>query len=148
MSEETTEQQELTDKELNFEKLRQKNEELEAQIQSLAPLKVAQTIRDAGFDPDSPDGKALSRLVDQTADVDKVKEVAADIGFEPPEPKAELSETEQAVQAGADKVAALNQVTSSDGPPDDAAEIQELEAEGKWADAGRKKLQRFLAAQQ
>lgn len=146
MSEET--QTDQTDKELNFEKLREKNEALEAQLAELSPLKVAQTVRAAGFDPDTPAGKALSRLADANSDAESVKNLAAELGFEVVDPAPVLSKEERAAQEFANRQADLGSVTTSDEPPDVATEVAELEAAGNWAEAGRRKLQQFVAANQ
>jgi hypothetical protein len=147
MSEEIDNTEELSDKELNFKALREAKEALESELATLRPLAVKDAIRAAGFDPDKPEGKALARLA-ETADAESVKALAEELGFEVPTLKPELTPTEQAAVAGAQKQAALNSVTTSDGPPSSDQAIAEAEAAGDYGLSGRLKLQQFLSANQ
>lgn len=128
--------EETTDKDQNFEALRKKSEALEAQVAALAPLKVAQTVREAGFDPDTPAGKALSRLADAESDAEAVKNLAAELGFEVEEPQTQLTKEERAAQEFANRSRDLQSVSSSDNPPsfdDQMAELNGLIATAKAA---------------
>lgn len=142
MSEENTEK---TDKDQNFENLRKKAEALEARVAELEPLARAKLVAEAGFAPDTPAGKALSRLAPSDADVDAVRNLAEELGFEaaaPEEKKPELSKEERAAQHFADQKADLQSVTTSDEPQtidDDLAELQaalaKARAAGQWDEA-------------
>ena len=123
MSEQTTEK---TDKELNFERLREKNEALEARNAELEPLAVARLVAEAGFAPDTPAGKALSRLTPSEADVETVRNLAAELGFEVEEPTPQLTKEERAAQEFANRSSALNSVTTSDTPPTFDDQVNEL----------------------
>ena len=144
MSEDTTEG--LSDKEMNFEKLRQKTEGLEARLAELEPLAVAKAVREAGFNPDADRGKALADLVGPGATVEKVKEVAARYGWEPEPPRPVLTQTEQAALSSADRLSALNSVTTPDNPTTLVDEIKDAEAKGDWKTVER--LNSQLLAQQ
>ena len=144
MSEDTTEG--LSDKEMNFEKLRQKTEGLEARLAELEPLAVAKAVREAGFNPDADRGKALADLVGPGATVEKVKEVAARYGWEPEPPRPVLTATEQAALSSADRLSALNSVTTSEPPVTLVSQIKEAEAKGDWSTVTR--LNSQLLAQQ
>lgn len=123
MSEENT----PNSQEENFAALRAQKEALEAELR---PLKVEKAVTSAGFDPTTPEGKALTRLALAESDVDaeKVKSLAEELGFDntpPPAPK--LNQTEQAMAQLADRQAQLGSVTT----PDDSAnrdEIAEVQA--------------------
>jgi len=121
----------LTDKELNFKALRDEKKALEAQLAELQPLKVAQTVRAAGFDPDTPAGRALSRLADANSDVDAVWNLATELGFTTdddtsPTPPATLSQNERAAQEFAQRQNALSSVVTSDTPPTFDNQVDEL----------------------
>lgn len=128
MSDET---QVSDDKEQNLAALRAKAEALEAQLAALKPLAVEKTVREAGFDPATPAGKALVRLADESADADAVKALAAELGFEtaPPAERHEPTQEEKATQAFADKLSQLNSVTTSDTPTDWTNKVYELQTE-------------------
>jgi hypothetical protein len=125
MSEVTIEEGEKTQAD-NFAALREK---YEAAVAELRPLKARDAVSAAGFNPNSPEGKALHRLALAETDVDaeKVKALADELGFEVTPPKPELTPTEQAAVAGAQKQAALNTVTTSDEPADIASQIADLD---------------------
>jgi hypothetical protein len=89
-------------------------------------LKVAQTVREAGFDPDTPAGKALSRLADADSDAETVKNLAAELGFEAEPPPSELTKEERAAQEFANRKADLQSVTTPDNPPNFDDQIAEL----------------------
>lgn len=125
MSEETTTEEMSDDKEQNLAALRAKAEALEAQLAALQPLAVEKAVRSAGFDPDTPAGRALARLTDSSADAETVKSLAAELGFEAStaSPKHEPTKEERAAQEFADRTSRLNSVTTSDTPLDIDGEI-------------------------
>lgn len=129
MSEENIETTEQTDKDKNFAALREKVEALEARNSELEPLAREKLVAEAGFGPDTPAGKSLARLAPSDADVDAVKNLAEELGFEAEGQAAAPTQTkeEQAFQASADKQSELQSVTQSDEPKtidDDIAEAQ------------------------
>ena len=130
MSEEFETDQVQSDKEANFAALRAEREALEAELR---PLKVEKAVRDAGFDPATPEGKALSKLLGSDATGEKARELAADIGWEPPQPRRELTPEERVTLAGADKIAALNASSTSDAPPNFDDLVRDAEARLKAA---------------
>lgn len=132
---ETTEQPEVevSDKEINFQKLREQKEALEAELANLRPLQTKETLRQAGFDPDSSEGKALSVAIkagEVEANPDQIVEYAgSEFGWEP---KPRLTETEAAQVEGSKRLEAVRQVTQSDGPQDTQSLIAEAEQSGDW----------------
>ena len=72
----------VEDKLLNFERLREKNEALEARIAELEPLAVEKAVRDAGYNPVSPEGRTLVRLSKVGDTAATVQALAEEIGFE------------------------------------------------------------------
>lgn len=148
MSEEVQETTEQTDEEKNFAALREKVETYEARIAELSPLAKEKAVREAGFNPDTPEGKALSRLAGDEADADAVKNLAVELGFEATtqdSPKHEPTKEERAAQEFADRQSHLSQTTVSDEPPTDLEKIAEAEAKanetGDWSEVMRLKIQ-------
>ena len=137
--------EELSDKEINFEKVREQLAEKDARLAELEPLAVEKAVRSAGFDPDTPAGKALARLAVPGSDADAVKSLAEELGFEAAS-RPVLTPTEQAAVQSADGLRDLNSVTSSDEPPTANQAIEEAQAAGDWGLSGRLKLQQFLGA--
>lgn len=117
MSEETQTTEEKTQAD-NFAALRKEKEALEAQVAELTPLKVAQIVKEAGFDPDTPAGKALSRLATPDSDTEAVRNLAEELGFEAEGQSAAptLTPEEQAFQASENRKSELQSVTTSDEP--------------------------------
>lgn len=128
--EENTEVDEQTDKEINFQKAREKIERLEARNAELEPLAVERAIREAGHDPFSPAGKALARIAPPGADADTVKSLAEELGFEAPPERPVLNQNERAAQEFSSRAADLASVTTSDTPPTVDDQIAEAYAEG------------------
>lgn len=147
MSEEVQETTEQTDEEKNFAALREKVETYEARIAELSPLAKEKAVREAGFNPDTPEGKALSRLAGDEADAEAVKNLATELGFEASqeETKHEPTPNERAAQEFADRQSQLSQTTVSDEPPTDLEKIAEAEAKanetGDWSEVMRLKIQ-------
>lgn len=153
---ETTEQvdggddQRPSDKELNFAKLRQQYEAALAELEQLRPLKQREVLRQAGFDPDAPEGKSLTFAIEAgrvEADPEQIKQFAVnELGFQP---KVALTETESRQVEAATRLEQVRQVTTSEAPPattDD--EIAKAEAEGDWGRAMSLKMQRLAEMQQ
>lgn len=148
MSEETVETQENSQAD-NFAALRAQKEALEAELR---PLKVEKAVRDAGFDPSTPEGKALSRLAEVDATADTVKNLAAELGFEV-RSTVELNPNERAAQEFAARQADLASVTSSDALPDLNQQVAEAEnaaarGEGDWNTVVDLKLAQFASLAQ
>lgn len=109
-----TDGQQESDADRNFRLLREQNEALRAENETLRPLRIEKAIREAGFDPDSPEGKALARMAPTEVDADAVKTLAGEIGFEAPQ-QMTAAQQEAATQA---KVAGeVGKVASGDSPP-------------------------------
>jgi hypothetical protein len=121
--------EEQSDKELNFAKLRSRAEAAEARLAELEPLAIAHAVRSAGFDPDTPEGKALSRLATAGADADAVKTLAEELGFEAGSKRPQLNEFQQEQWDAAQRQQNLHSFTSPDAPPTVEAQIAELDAQ-------------------
>lgn len=134
---------EMSEKEVNFGKLKEQHasevDELKSQLAALQPLAVEKAVRSAGFDPDTPAGRALARLTDASADAETVKNLAAELGFEASSSqKHEPTQNERAAQEFADRTANLNSVSQSDTPVDINDQIAETESALRAARAARK----------
>lgn len=136
-----------SDKELNFERLRQEKAALEAEIQRLRPLQFKETVRQAGFDPDSGEGKSLIRdLAAGAVKAEEGQELAAvvaqyaetEYGWKA---KPTLNPTEQQTVQAAQTTTRLDQVAVSDDPQDLQQQIAKAEQEGDWRTAMRLKNQ-------
>jgi len=126
----TTETPAASDKEANLAALRQQLEAANQKLAALEPLQRASVVREAGFDPDSPEGKALVRMVGDETDATKVTEMAAEIGWAP---KQTLNPAEAATVAAAQAQDQLRQVSVGDVPADDIdRQIQEARESGNW----------------
>lgn len=147
MSEDTITEETDSKQAENFAALREQKEALEAELR---PLRAEKAVTSAGFDPATPEGKALTRLAlaESDVDADKVKNLAEELGFETPSPKAELSKNERAAQEFAIRAADMEAVTTSDGPSGPDQAIKDAEAAGDWGLSARLKLQQFLASNQ
>lgn len=140
-----------SDKELNFDKLKEQYEsrisELETENAELRPLRNKEQLRTAGFDPDSDRGKALAvalKAGEVEADADAIKEYASEtFGWEP---KAQLSETEQSAVDGQQRVETARDATESAPPPDQDAQIAEAEADGDYVKSGIMKLEKIYGS--
>lgn len=117
----------VDDKEANFAALRAEKEALAEQLAALQPLAVERAVRSAGFDPDTPEGKALTRLSTVDSDADAVRSLAEELGFEAAKPP-QLNPTEQAMAQVADRSAQLGSVSVSDSPSTVDDEITGLQA--------------------
>lgn len=149
-NEQTTEQTtEPSDKEINFQKLREQKEALEAELAELRPLRVKETLREAGFDPSTPEGKALALAVEAgkvEADSSLIAEYAgSEFGWQP---KTALTPTEASQVEGSQRLAAARAASTSDGPPDVRQQIAEAEAEGDREKAMRLKNAALFAGMQ
>jgi hypothetical protein len=142
--------EEMDDQEKNWRAMEERMKTLEAENAALRPLSIEKAVTSAGFGLDTPEGKALRALAlkEENVDADKVKNLAEELGFETPAPKAELTANERAAQEFSARAADLNAVTASDGPPGTDQAIQEAEAAGDWGLSTRLKLQQFIAANQ
>lgn len=123
MSEENTTEEKTPEQ--SFAELRAQKEALESELR---PLKVERAVRDAGFDPSTPEGKALSRLADIEADGEKVKALAEELGFEASKPAPSLNVNETVAATLAARGAEIASVTTSDNPAttvnDEISEVQ------------------------
>jgi len=148
IDEQATEQaggeQQPSDKELNFAKLRQQYEAAMAELEQLRPLKVKETLRQAGFDPEATEGKALTLAIEAgkvEADPQKIVEFAAnEFGFQP---RVALTETEAKQVEAAARMEQVRQVTTSVQTPSADDEIAKAEQEGDWTKAMALKLQKI-----
>lgn len=130
-----------TDKEINFAKLRDENAALKAQVAELQPLAIEKAIREAGFDPASDRGKALSLAVEAgkvDAEPSKIVDLAEQTFGWKPEPQ--LNPTEVAQAAAAQTSHAIQTQSGADEPPNVGDQIAEAEAKGDWGTAVNLKL--------
>ncbi|MFQ5524365.1 MAG: hypothetical protein ACE5F5_12465 [Acidimicrobiia bacterium] len=145
--EDAPEQTEQSAQERNFQALRRKLEAVESELQRLRPLEMEKQIREAGFDPDSGEGKAIGLKLSTMGD-DAPKEasaiqelVAEEFGWKP---QTGLTEAESQRQQAQSRVESLRTESEPDQPLSLGDEIATAEAEGRWEDAARLKLQRFV----
>lgn len=129
MSEEFNEEVEVAEKtqEENFAALRAQNEALLAELR---PLRVEKAVTAAGFPVDSQAHKVLSRLATADTDVEAVKSLAEELGFEPPKPGAERTPEQRVIEQQSEIQQRLQSVTTSDEPQDLVQQIADAEAAG------------------
>ena len=134
-----------SDKDRNFAALRAKLEATEARLAELEPLHTEKVIREAGFDPNSDQGKAIRygiqvNKVEESPD--KVKEFAlTEFGWQP---KAQLTPDEASRQVTTDRMGSLQAQSEPETPPQPGDDIAAAEAEGDWGKAGMLKMQTFV----
>ncbi len=134
-----------SDKDRNFRLLREKVAALEAELAELRPLRTGQRLRDAGFDPATPVGKAVGLLMQAQPDavpddVDKFREwVSTELGFAP----TETGKVEAAV-GFADRLDQLGSAATSERPRSLADEIADAEKAGQWGLVARLKTRQAL----
>lgn len=132
----TTETPPEADKELNFRRLEEERDRFKAEADELRPFRDRETVRRAGFDPDSGEGKSLIR--DLGSGVVKVEDgqelptvlagyAEAEYGWKP---TADLSPTEAKAASSAQRQADLSRVSSSVPAKTVADVISEAETNG------------------
>lgn len=148
----TTEGLELEEgsKEFNFQKLKDDYEAKlaarDAELEELRPLRNIESVRQAGFDPDSDRGKALDLALKAgavTADPEQIREYATStFGWEP---APVLTENEQAQVDAQARLDAARGGTDSEPPPNIDNDIAQAEADGDWMKSGALKVQKAFA---
>lgn len=163
----TTEQQTTAehDQTEELEDLKTKLTIAEAEAAELRPVKIRETLRAAGFDPDSGNGRALADLIADDTGLHrspaKVRELAAKYGWEPMDPAdipnrpantpetnideqiRQAEEAEDFLTAGRLKLQKHQERQQAAAPTPDPARrqaIAEAEEAEDWAKAGRLKI--------
>lgn len=124
-------------------RFKDENKELKAKLRD-------NSFRQAGFDPESGHGKALSQLYDGEPDPEQVKQAAEEYGFQPNLVTPAQAQTEEEVnreQAGqrVEQVQASSQSTEELSIEDQWTQAQQ---EGDWQRAGALKSQALNAQYQ
>ena len=129
---------EETDVAQNFRKLEEVNKSQKEELDELRPLRDKETLRDAGFDPDTDRGKALAIAIEAgkvEPETSKLVEYAEETFNWKPTPVLTPTETQQ-VRATTDATV-LTTETISDTPPNIADQIAEAEKAGNHVEALR-----------
>lgn len=127
MSEENTNQENMTDEEKNFAALRQKAEAAEARVNELLPYAIESQIRGAGLDPNSREGQMLRDFAKDPSEIPGLVEKYGLSAQEDSEaaasPAPQPNQSEQAqLDAAARQQAVQSVASSTDGAPKTAAE--------------------------
>ncbi len=139
---ETTEAAETTEETSpsreNFQALEDKYKAVKDENDELRPLRDKESLREAGFDPDSDRGKALAIAI-KAGEMEPTPEAIAEFatstfGWEP---KPELTETEAEQVSSAAQVKQIQTASVSDSPPDIDDEIAEARKAGNHVEALR-----------
>lgn len=136
-----------TPQDRNFRLLREQKEALEAEVRELRQLRTRELLREAGFDPASAQGKAISYALaakggDAPKDADGIRQLV-ETEFPEWKPGAQLTSDEMLRNAQQQRVEALRVHSQGDEPPDIDAQIAEAEAAGNWFRSGQLKLQKM-----
>ena len=127
-----------TDVAQNFRKLEEVNKSQKTELEILRPLRDKETLRDAGFDPDTDRGKALAIAIkagEVESDTSKLVEYAEETFGWKPTPTLTPTETQQVKTTVDAKV--ISTETTSDDPPNIADQIAEAEKAGNHVEALR-----------
>ena len=127
-----------TDVAQNFRKLEEVNKSQKTELEILRPLRDKETLRDAGFDPDTDRGKALAIAIkagEVEPDTSKLVEYAEETFGWKPTPTLTPTETQQVKTTVDAKV--ISTETTSDDPATLADKIAEAEKAGNHVEALR-----------
>ena len=127
-----------TDVAQNFRKLEEVNKSQKTELEILRPLRDKETLRDAGFDPDTDRGKALAIAIkagEVEPDTSKLVEYAEETFGWKPIPVLTPTESQQVKTTTEAKV--ISTETTSDDPPNIADQIAEAEKAGNHVEALR-----------
>ena len=136
---ETTEEvEETSPMRENFQALEEKVKVLEAENDELRPLRDKESLRAAGFDPDSDRGKALAIAI-KAGEMESTPEAIADFatstfGWDP---KPVLTETETEQVSAAAQVKQIQTASVSDAPANLSDQIAEARKAGDHVEALR-----------
>ncbi len=129
---------EETDVAQNFRKLEEVNKSQKDELDELRPLRDKETLRDAGFDPDTDRGKALAIAIEAgkvESETSKLVEYAEETFNWKPTPVLTPTETQQV--AATTDATVLTTETVSDTPPNIDDQIAEAEKAGNHVEALR-----------
>ena len=129
-----------------IKQMRERIKELESAEKELNSVKMANAIKDAGFDPDNGAGKALKDLYKGELQADAIKEFASQYGWgdAPAEPTQEELQRQRVVssQANLDTVIEASVPVEPVGLDDQIAQAQ---ADGDWATSSALKADKLKA---
>jgi len=129
-----------------IKQMRERIKELEAAEKELNSVKMANAIKDAGFDPDTGAGKALKDLYKGELQADAIKEFASQYGWgdAPAEPTQEELQRQRVVssQDNLDTVIEASVPVEPVGLDDQIAQAQ---ADGDWATSSALKADKLKA---
>jgi len=129
-----------------IKQMRERIKELESAEKELNSVKMANAIKDAGFDPDTGAGKALKDLYKGELQADAIKEFASQYGWgdAPAEPTQEELQRQRVVssQANLDTVIEASVPVEPVGLDDQIAQAQ---ADGDWATSSALKADKLKA---
>lgn len=131
----------------DFANLRQKNEANEARVKELETLLLKRTIKDAGFDPETPIvGMIAEKFVGDIGDVKAFAEHAAALGYTAA-PTSQPTETQQQVDLLQQRGDQLRDAATPAEPPSDIkSQIAEADQAGDHQRARLLKNQAVLEA--
>ena len=129
-----------------IKQMRERIKELESAEKELNSVKMANAIKDAGFDPDNGAGKALKDLYKGELEVDAIKEFASQYGWGEVLPKATQQELQRqrvvSSQANLDTVIEASVPVEPVGIDDQIAQAQ---ADGDWKTSSALKADKLKA---
>lgn len=137
-----------SDKDRNFRALENKAKAQEAELKELRPLREREALREAGFDPDSDRGKAVSNAIKvrraEGAEIDLsvegIQELAvAEYGYKP---STQLTPEEGQRQQAQDRVDSLRTNSEPERELTLDEQIAEAEAAEDWMKATGLKFQK------
>ena len=132
-----------------IKQMRERIKELESAEKELNSVKMANAIKDAGFDPESGEGKALKDLYKGELQADAIKEFASNYGWgnAPEEPSQEELQRQRVVssQDSLDTVIEASVPVEPVGLDDQIAQAQ---SDGDWQTSSNLKADKLRALTQ
>ena len=129
-----------------IKQMRERIKELESAEKELNSVKMANAIKDAGFDPESGEGKALKDLYKGELQADAIKEFASNYGWgnAPEEPSQEELQRQRVVssQDSLDTVIEASVPVEPVGLDDQIAQAQ---SDGDWQTSSNLKADKLRA---
>ena len=129
-----------------IKQMRERIKELESIEKEFKSVKMDNAITDAGFDPNSGEGKALKDLYKGELEVEAIKQFAADYGWgeTPSEPSQEELQRQRVV-SGQDSLDTVIEASVPVEPVGIDDQINQAQADGDWQTSSNLKADKLRA---
>ena len=129
-----------------IKQMRERIKELESVEKEFKSVQMANAIKDAGFDPESGEGKALKDLYKGELEADAIKEFASNYGWGEVLPQATQEELQrQRVVSGQDNLDTVIEASVPVEPVGIDDQINQAQADGDWQTSSNLKADKLRA---